>query len=230
MGWTEMVRDRFRQGLRHPRLNRWSGMMALFLLLSLLVTACGSAVPKEIVKQALTYRLAHPSSRPLVGYEQLQQQIQLLRVHVHRDQTQEVLLTHATLVSAHHLQGTYDVKIQPTSSRHYQRHHQPFQLTLAAPDPKAAEWILLEPVPRTDPQQWRPISFLPPAPPPPAEPEETPVPEVSAEPVTDQGEEADRDLGESEETPLPMTATEISEEIPITIPTEPPQSLGEGND
>lgn len=229
MGWTEMVRDRFRQGLRHSKLNRWSGMMALFLLLALLVTACGSTVPKEIVNQALTYRIAHPSSRPLVGYDQVQQQLQLLKVQVHSDQTQEVLLTNATLVSAHHLQGTYDIKIQPTPSRHYRRNHLPFQLTLADPDPESAEWILLEPVPRTDPQQWRPLSFLPPAPPPPAEPEETPEPETSEAPVTDRGEEAAQDLGEGEETPLPLTVTDTSEEMPVPMPTEAPSSLSEGN-
>ncbi|NJK61819.1 MAG: hypothetical protein HC921_03225 [Synechococcaceae cyanobacterium SM2_3_1] len=199
----------------------------MFIILSVLMTACGSAVPKAIVKQALTYRIAHPSSRPLVGYEQLQQQIQLLEVQVRRDQTEDILLTDNTALSAHHLQGTYDVQIQPSPSRHYQRNHLPFQLTLAAPDPEATEWILLEPVPRTDPQQWRSIFFLPPAPPP--EPEDTPVPEASAEPVTDQDEELPQDLGENDDPPAAMSAPAAPEEIPSPTPSELPPSLSEGN-
>jgi hypothetical protein len=203
--------------------------MALLLLLSILLTACGSAVPKEIVKQALSYRIDHPASRPLVGYEQLQQHSQLLAVQIHRDRTQDILLTDSTSLTAHHLWGSYDVRIQPTPDRHYLRNHLPFQLTLAVPDPETSEWILLEPVATTDPQQWRPVSFLPPPPPP--EPEETllPEPSPSAEPMTEQTREeselAAQDIVvDDEETSVPLTVTEEATEIPVDLPKASPPS------
>ncbi len=133
--------------------------LTIVVLASLFLTSCGSSVPQAVVKQALLYYMTeNPGVRQnLVDQSSLSDQIQLVNFRVEQDKQVSLIGESETLIEAHQLTGTYQLKVTTPSTRtRYKRQPEPFQIVLASGDENST-WYLVVP---SQPDRWTTLEFL----------------------------------------------------------------------